>query len=298
MLQVLIVENFQPHRRFRLELDRYLTVITGESSKGKTAILRALRWLMTNQPRGTAFTTWGEDTTRATLQIDDHTIVRERGKANTYQLDGGEPFKSFNHDVPQEIQDLLNIDDGLNFQRQLDPAFWFMKSPGEVSRELNKIVNLDRIDTVLGNLQADLRKARATTTVSEERLAQAQSEAARLAWVTQADQEYREIEAIQQDIASRSHQIASLMHGIQQATTLASTVQTLREASQDAQSLSRLYLDLEKVTRNQESLARLVQDAESLCQKIARLETERESLEAELREAIGTICPLCGLEQP
>lgn len=298
MLQSLHLRNFQTHRDFFLELDPLTTVITGPSDSGKSSLLRALRWVCTNQPRGDSFITWGEESCSVTLKVDNHTITRTRGKDNTYQLDSGEPYKSFRDDVPQAIQALLNVDPDLNFQQQLDPAFWFLKTPGEVSRELNKIVHLDRIDAVLNNLQSELRKARLTATVSEERLEKATKQAEELAWIEECHAEYQKIEAIQQEHTARSHRIDSLGGLIRETTHLASRVEALQEASQEAETLCFLYGELETLTRNEGTLSSIIEEAERLCQTIETTTSERERLRTEITRAIGETCPLCGAEQP
>ena len=47
--------NFQSHLNTVIELHPGLNILVGESDQGKTAIIRALRWLFYNEPRGTGF---------------------------------------------------------------------------------------------------------------------------------------------------------------------------------------------------------------------------------------------------
>lgn len=45
-LTQIVLENFQSHKKSIFTVDEHLNVLTGESSNGKTAIMRAMRWLL------------------------------------------------------------------------------------------------------------------------------------------------------------------------------------------------------------------------------------------------------------
>ena len=135
MIESITITNFQAHKKFTLELDPKITVVTGKSDAGKSAIYRALRWLCTNRPSGNEFIRWGTDGTRVKLRVDGRTIIRKRGKGNSYSLDK-DSYEAFGSDVPEDIAKLLNLSE-VSFQGQFDGPFWFDKTPGEVSRALN-----------------------------------------------------------------------------------------------------------------------------------------------------------------
>ncbi len=78
-IEAVRLENFQSHLDTYIELDKGLNVLVGQSDSGKTAILRGVRWVLFNQPRGTDFIRVGADFVRATVFFSDGTaIVRER----------------------------------------------------------------------------------------------------------------------------------------------------------------------------------------------------------------------------
>ena len=182
MLEKIRIENFQANEELEIKLDPHVTTIIGPSDVGKSAIIRALGWVATNHPTGYAFITYGKKKATVTLDVDGHVIVRERGKTpNTYTLDG-EEFKAFgNGKVPDEIANLLNVSN-VNFQGQFDTPFWFCETPGEVSRQLNQIVNLEIIDKTLGNLDSGLKESRTRVKVIEQQLHEAKEERAALKW--------------------------------------------------------------------------------------------------------------------
>lgn len=156
-LESIHIENFQAHKDVQVTFGDRITCITGASDRGKSAILRALIWVMTNRPTGDSFIRYGSDETRVTVCVDGHTVQRIKGKKrNIYILDDVE-FKAIKSDVPDEIASLFNVGEN-NIQQQFDPIFWFSSTAGEVGRNLNKIVNLDIIDYTLSALQTQSKQ--------------------------------------------------------------------------------------------------------------------------------------------
>lgn len=136
------LENFQSHSRTEIELapKGNLTVVTGASDSGKTAIIRALKWLYFNQPTGDAFVQVGCAYSRVTLELDNGwKVVRHRtksGSRNQYITESPEgvqeAFEGFGASVvPLEVQKILGIrpltigdvDFQLNIAEQLSAPF-------------------------------------------------------------------------------------------------------------------------------------------------------------------------------
>lgn len=173
MIERLTLRNFQAHEKLTIEFSPEVTTIIGRTDRGKSSIIRALKWLVTNKPGGTAFIRHGAPEAKVILRVDNRTVKRVRGMENKYVIDK-KTLKAFKHEPPEEITNLLSLGPQ-NFQAQHDAPFWFAQSPGEVSRQLNQIINLGAIDKTLANLNAKLREAGARVTVAEERLAEAKA---------------------------------------------------------------------------------------------------------------------------
>jgi DNA repair exonuclease SbcCD ATPase subunit len=153
MITSLILNNFQSHKHSVLQFDPGVNLIIGTSDSGKTAIIRALRYLTFNRPLGNAFrSTWGGETLVKVKTSEGITIKRIEGKEKLYILDDLEPFKAFGTDVPEEILKALNVED-INFQYQLDSPFLLSKTPGEIARYFNRIAKLDKIDSSQSNIK-------------------------------------------------------------------------------------------------------------------------------------------------
>jgi len=156
MIKSLHLSNFQSHKDSALEFDPGVNVIVGASDSGKTAIIRALRWLIWNRPSGEEFiSNWG-GIAEIILDTGEEYITRIKGEGdNAYFLDEQE-FVAFKTEIPEEIQQVLNINE-INLQSQLDAPFLLSDSPGEVAKHFNKIAHLDQIDSGLKNVQKWIR---------------------------------------------------------------------------------------------------------------------------------------------
>lgn len=155
MIQRVSISNFQSHKNTVLDLVPGVNVIVGASDSGKTAILRALRWLIWNRPSGEAFrSTWGGDT-KVDIEAEHRHWFRSKGKENLYHYNGS-TFAAFGSDVPPEVSESLNINES-NFQTQLTPHFLISESPGDVAKYFNQVAHLDQIDIGLKRLNSNLR---------------------------------------------------------------------------------------------------------------------------------------------
>src|SRR3972149_8344623 len=158
MIQSLKINNFQSHKDTFLEFSTGINVISGQSNNGKTAMLRALNWVISNRPQGIAFKSTFSDkkeTCRVSLIINDIEIIRERNNSiNSYQV-GSSLFTTIGNDVPSEVSSAINISD-INCASQFERHFLLMDSPGEVGRTINKVVKLDDIDALISNISSKI----------------------------------------------------------------------------------------------------------------------------------------------
>ena len=151
MLEKVKIKNFQSHRNTEIELSHAVNSIQGNSDCGKSAVMRALNWLIFN-PAGDYFVSdWARKgkslsaPCEVSVSVGGHTITRKRDKDfNGYILDG-QVFEATRNSVPPQVAELLGLGE-VNIQRQLDPPFLLSKSSGDVSRYINSLVNLTRID--------------------------------------------------------------------------------------------------------------------------------------------------------
>jgi exonuclease SbcC len=161
MIKSLKIQNFQSHGKTELNFAPGVNVIVGSSDSGKTAIIRALRWVCWNRPSGDAIrSTWGGDTF-VIVEMQEGCVWRFKGKEDKYELNlqdkAGITFKAFGTNVPQEIVAFLNINE-INLQNQLDAPFLLSETSGAVATHFNKVARLDKIDSSTQKINADIRK--------------------------------------------------------------------------------------------------------------------------------------------
>ena len=295
MIERLEATNFQVHDNFTLELDKQVTSLVGRSDSGKTSLLRLLSWICFNQPRGEAFRTHGKDFVRGKLVVDGHMIVRKKGKKNTYSLDW-KTFAAFGTvKVPEEIETLLNLSE-LNYQDQHSPPFWLSLSPGQVSKELNAIINLGLIDDVLAHVASELRKAKATKEVCKSRLKDARRKRKELQWVKEFDTDLQALELLNKRAEEEESRTSLLRQIVEQREILRQREETLSMTILDAGTVLRIGEQLEQ---SQEQTERLLNYCTEMEQWQSKATEARESLihlESDLVEMIGETCPLC--QQP
>jgi exonuclease SbcC len=154
MIDSLEIENFQSWRKVSLYFSKGLNVITGDSDKGKSAIVKAMEWSRTNRPLALPFKSHfaGEnDIVRVAEQFDDGSfVVRYKGENDiggylTPDHGKDDPLEALKFGVPEEVAGIINID-SYNVHGQDDKYFLLGETSGEVARQLNSIVGLDIID--------------------------------------------------------------------------------------------------------------------------------------------------------
>lgn len=202
MITKIEIKNFQSHKNTVLEFDKGVNVICGESDNGKSAVIRAIRWVVENYPQGTdkINSNWNEDF-KEPLSVKLYTEkgyaerIRDK-KRNGYNIcKNGEPeivLDAIGKGVPKEILDFLNVSD-VNFQFQLDAPYLLSKTPGEASKYLNEIVHLDSIDKIMSIADSDKRQLSSEQRIIESDIKDLESKVESTAWVDDAQQLYSRI---------------------------------------------------------------------------------------------------------
>lgn len=187
-----LIENFQSHARTEVDFSDGLNVIVGPSDHGKSAIIRALRWALFNEPRGADFIRTGENECRVTIELGSGTVItRQRSSSkNRYILNTPEGkeevFEGFGSTVPKEIIDAhgmsqVHLDsdmvEPLNFGYQLDGPFLLSGSGATKAKAIGRLSGVHIIDAAIRvllrditGLQQEERRLAAAETNLQERL--------------------------------------------------------------------------------------------------------------------------------
>lgn len=181
-IQEIHIENFQSHKKTTIQPapNGQLTVLTGQSDSGKTAILRALKWVFYNSPANNDFIRVGVNFARVTVGFYDGTAVtrwRSRGGINRYIVDS-ETLEGFGTGVPLEVIEATGVKElvigdlsfNLNLSEQLDGPFLGKSISGPArAKVLGKLAGTEEIDYAGKILGTDLyRRNQEEKRVSKE----------------------------------------------------------------------------------------------------------------------------------
>lgn len=172
-IEKLELKNFQSHGFTEIHFDRGLNVILGNSDSGKTAIIRAIRWVLYNEPRGDYFIRQGEKNVSVKVTLSTGAVVeryRTPSKNGYYIVkpDGSEQrFESFGSTIPKEVIELTNIypvsfeknkSNILNIASQLEGPFLLDESASTRASAIGRLIGVNYIDDALRNVRRDSLK--------------------------------------------------------------------------------------------------------------------------------------------
>ena len=155
MIKRITIEGFQSHENTVVDLVNGLNILTGSSDSGKTAVLRAVKWVALNVPTGDSYVNQKVGYAKVTIETDKGTVTKTRkGKKTAYEVNGTVYEKS---EVPQEVSEILGIEPTtfgdyevvLNVASQLESPFLLSESPSTGAKVLGKLANAETVDVAI-----------------------------------------------------------------------------------------------------------------------------------------------------
>jgi exonuclease SbcC len=295
MINSLTIQNFQSHKKTELVFDNGINIIIGQSDSGKSAILRALNWVINNKPSGEAFrSSWGGET-EVNICLDDNQIHRIKGKENSYLMDVAD-FKSFGQDVPEEIKQQINFSP-LNMAGQFDSPFLLAMSGGEVARYLNKIVHLDVIDKSLSNIGRVLTKEKTDLKYKEEEYKNAKEKEKEFDWLDEAEGCLVKLELFENNLRQRNMDCSRLAFQLSCIKEAYEKLDELPDLSDYEIQVTDLIYSQKKIHYKKEKIDKFNNCVENILVKegqIRIIEKDLGSWEAQFEATMPQQCPLCG----
>lgn len=279
ILKKLKIKNFQSHSDSTIEFDDGINVITGESDSGKSSIFRSLFWNFRNKPAGFHFkrrpTNRGATTSVSSEFGDGTKVIRSRGTDhNSYQINDEVLPDAVRSDVPFEVEDAVNIGD-YSIQRQLDRYFLIQDTPGEVAKEMNKIVGLDIIHKAQKKANQIHAKASSDRDYTKERLVSLTEKFKDMAYIDKLEKLANRIHKDLTERESKRREYKSLLNLIHDIETVEESI----AASEDWLEIkdeSKEILDevntLRKEVNQLKGLSSMVNKVETISNEIGRSE--------------------------
>jgi len=232
MIKKLRIENLQSHVDSELEFHPGVNLITGESDVGKSAVIRAIRWLTLNKPTGSGLRR--HKTKQTKVRMDGVTKMRSASK-HQYEADDM-VFKALRSSVPDHIKDKINLSE-VNFQLQHDTYFLIADSPGQVAQTLNEVADLQMIDLSIKEVKHRLKLLKSEGKFLVEQQNSQESKITELQWVKEADDLYKRVEKLQESVDSFIKMIKGIDGQVFTCINQRESLLKLPETGQDMKSL-------------------------------------------------------------
>ena len=305
-IKEVIIKNFQSNEDTHLTFDEHMNVIVGETSSGKSSILRAMLWCLYNSPKGSDFITTGQSKVSVKLIFSDGTAierVRTRTSSGEYivtQPDGTVvTYKGFSHDIPAEVTETHQMPEvqlakdvkaKLNVSTQLEGPFLLSESNQTKASIIGRIVGTQDVDQaikelnkqVVGNSrtikqnQTQVKAWQQQLTAYEDLPAQKQlidlldvyvSDYEALEQEVNQERQYLQT---QEELAQKRHQVEQVLVSLPDEVALKDTLQQAQSLMQDIEQMSQTLEALDKtqvkIKTTQEVLHRLPDVASELQQ--------------------------------
>jgi DNA repair exonuclease SbcCD ATPase subunit len=269
--------------------------------------MRALRWAILNQPRGAHFVSHfkgKKDTTSVGIAFDDegYVVRQRRGTAlNGYDTPAG-TLAAMRTDVPDEVKQITGLD-VINIQTQGDPYFMLNSTPGQVAKELNRLVGLDIIDNTLGRLNRIENEAGGKAKITKEYLDSEEEELDGLSFVDDLETRIVEIETLWGEYNKLLAKKGALSDSIEKIKELDSDIKNtnewltikdpyneLMELVGKRRSLLKDHTQLKKLLSDYREIEKSWQNADSLINQLIKRQDDIKNS----KEYQQSFCKYCG----
>ncbi|AEV68963.1 AAA family ATPase [Acetivibrio clariflavus] len=251
-IEKVLIENFQSHENTELAFHDGLNVIVGPSDHGKSAVIRAIRWVLYNEPRGSDFVRQGTNFARVTLWLSTGFVITrertpsknryilsdEKGNTNIYEGFGNEvPQEIINaHGIPKVVLD-TDINSSINIGSQLEGPFLISESGAVRAKAIGRLTGLHIIDKAIRDSATDLRRENQT----KDRIGKELDE------VDEKLKEYQYLDELEEKIELSSKLIENIEKHIKKLSLLTDIKYSLEDVNEKYKETLYVLSKLEKI---------------------------------------------------
>lgn len=168
----MVIKGFQSHEDTVIEFTNGLNAIIGPSNSGKSAIIRALRFVLYNEPKGSDFIRQSAKEVICRVEFSDGSYLerrRTRNSAGSYIVgypDGTKTeLKGFTNNIPVDvpnthqmpyIQLTKDLETTLNIGFQLEAPFMIGESPSTRAAIIGHLTGVHLVDAAIRELNKDI----------------------------------------------------------------------------------------------------------------------------------------------
>jgi len=244
MLTDIRLTNFQAHRDRHLTFVPNVNVIVGPTNAGKSSVFRAIRWLVEHKPI-TGLQTFDEPHTEVTIASDRGEVTRFKHPTEGYGYKAaGQTFVACATKQPSEVQATLGLSE-INLQGQHDPPFLLTLPPGQMAKELNRIVDLSIIDKANAMAANKATRTKGELSAMETIAEKQQAELDQIAWFPSVLAQYESLVVYMQELQYKQNR----------CTLLSDKTLVVEALSHSLQSLDKLIFDLQALADQAKAFA-------------------------------------------
>ncbi|HHY48061.1 MAG TPA: AAA family ATPase [Firmicutes bacterium] len=294
-----VIENFQSHEKTEMEFSPGgLTVIVGPSDSGKSAIIRALRWLFFNEPRGSDFVRAGASgPCRVSAELDNGVIVtRERdGNRNRYILESPDKdrmvFEGFGNEPPAEIVKAhgmvkvpldTDLSICLNLAQQLEGPFLISETGAVRARAIGRVSGVHILDAAIRAASREAGQYESERKALLDKIGELDNELKEYSDLQDIENRLKQVEQIREEVKVRGARLETCIR-------LRSEIRTADEGLKGATGM------LERLSPLDQAFS-YISRADSLTSRLAELARRRDSLEQVENDILAAQTILNGTE--
>jgi DNA repair protein SbcC/Rad50 len=293
MIKSLKIQNFESWENAEINFHPGINILVGESDKGKSGIIRALKLAFQNRPQGFNYRSdFLEDkkamTSVETVLINENstdTVIRQRNLSGTNEyLLNGKPLVALRTDVPTEISEVTKMSE-INIQGQHPTEQYFLLSerPGYVAKEFNKVSNLEIMDDAISEINSQVRTAKAEEKVIQKEIDTKKQLIKENEWLPKALKFTEKLEGLESNIQDKEEELDEIISLVQK---IKSTEQKLKQykdvsnALKMVKKISDLNSEILETENKKKKLIRIVSDSQNLVFKLKAMHNIDEALNA------------------
>lgn len=272
------IKNFQSHEETLFDLSPGVNVLVGDSDAGKSAVFRALVWLMTNKPQGDEFRShWGGKTeVSICLQPGDVWIGKVRdNKGMYYWVNDDTPENRLKGagnktDPPDEVAELLNMGT-TNFQAQQTLPFLLSLTPNAAGKFFTDAADLNVIDRAIKAANSKIWHANDGLKRAKAELDALETKAMGFAWLDEAELALNGLEreqSIIDNLNDRHDNLASLCDKIDATREEIDTKAPILKAEGEVVACVQLQQEIDQGDQRREALAQLTTKVDNTWQAL------------------------------
>ncbi len=297
MITKVEISNFQSHKQSTLEFTPGTNVIIGKSDAGKSAVFRAMNWVISNRPLGDSFRSeWGGDTKVTLYTCKGDVVQRVKSNNKNEYVINGKSLKAFGSEVPDEVTEILRLD-SFNIHAQMDPPFLLSNTPGEAARLLNKAASIDDIDRTISGLKKAHTNITNNIKHDEQALAEYSEQIEQYSNLPEIEKMIKQVECLEEKKTKKCAELKQLENLTERIIVVGEELEEsdhVPELLKKLKNIEQIYSSWQNKAEKARSLKWLVTEVKETKEKVARAERAIKDIEEQYHELAPEECPLCG----